>query len=197
MTHTEQLTRCLAPILILSPMLQPLAAAQGIDLPDHLALAQASDGGIAAHPAERPGIQGDELAGNTEAGGGDGRLDDPVVEVEWLGLESMSILLEHVDMGDRIDVPTTTELHDHVGVGLPDGAKAPTVHLTLDDANTIHLGDRLNSNVRTIYQYIHPGGAQSCQLVMGMTLLEPGSMWNTMPAHTHARRDRDACHRGP
>lgn len=64
----------------------------------------------------------------------------------------------------------------------------PTVHLTLDAANTIHLGDRLNSNVRTIYQYIHPGGAQSCQLVMGMTLLEPGSMWNTMPAHTHARR---------
>ena len=47
----------------------------------------------------------------------------------------------------------------------------PTAHLTLDDANTIHLGDPLNSNVRTIYQYIHPGGTRSCQLVMGMTLL--------------------------
>ena len=64
----------------------------------------------------------------------------------------------------------------------------PTAKLTLQDANTIHLGDTRNSNVRTIYQYIHPGGAPSCQLVMGMTLLEPGSMWNTMPAHTHARR---------
>ena len=64
----------------------------------------------------------------------------------------------------------------------------PTVHLTIGDANAIHLGDPLHSNVRTIYQYIHPGGARSCQLVMGMTLLEPGSMWNTMPAHTHTRR---------
>ena len=64
----------------------------------------------------------------------------------------------------------------------------PTTHLTLEGANKIHLGDTLNSNVRTIYQYIHSGGAHSCQLVMGMTLLEPGSMWNTMPAHTHARR---------
>lgn len=64
----------------------------------------------------------------------------------------------------------------------------PTVHLTQAQANTIHLGSTDNSNVRTIYQYIHPGGAQSCQLVMGFTMLEPGSMWNTMPAHTHARR---------
>ena len=64
----------------------------------------------------------------------------------------------------------------------------PTVPLTIDDAEREPLGDLLNSNVRTIHKYIHPGGASSCQLVMGMTLLEPGSMWNTMPVHTHARR---------
>ena len=64
----------------------------------------------------------------------------------------------------------------------------PTAHLKLADAEPLHLGDPLNSNKRTIYKYIHPDGAKSCQIVMGMTLLEPGSMWNTMPAHLHARR---------
>ena len=70
----------------------------------------------------------------------------------------------------------------------PAHATHPTTHLKLADAEPLHLGDPLNSNKRTIYKYIHPDGAQSCQIVMGMTLLEPGNMWNTMPAHLHARR---------
>jgi len=56
------------------------------------------------------------------------------------------------------------------------------------EANRIKLGTTEESNVRTIYQYIRPGVAESCQLVMGLTLLAAGSVWNTMPAHTHARR---------
>jgi 4-deoxy-L-threo-5-hexosulose-uronate ketol-isomerase len=44
------------------------------------------------------------------------------------------------------------------------------------------------SNRRTIRKYIHPDGIRSCQLVMGMTTLEAGSVWNTMPTHTHPRR---------
>ncbi len=63
-----------------------------------------------------------------------------------------------------------------------------TVKITSDDTEPVSLGDRLTSNSRTIYKYIHPGGAQSCQLVMGMTMLDPGSVWNTMPVHTHQRR---------
>lgn len=64
----------------------------------------------------------------------------------------------------------------------------PTKKVSLDDAKQINLGDRKESNVRTIYQYIHPDVLQSCQLVMGMTILEPENVWNTMPAHTHDRR---------
>ena len=70
----------------------------------------------------------------------------------------------------------------------------PTAQLKLSTASPVHLGDALNSNKRTIYKYIHPEGVQSCQIVMGMTLLEPGSMWNTMPAHLHARRMEVYCY---
>lgn len=64
----------------------------------------------------------------------------------------------------------------------------PTTHIPIDAAEPAHLGNIANSNERTIYKYIHPDGAKSCQLVMGVTLLDPNNMWNTMPAHTHARR---------
>ncbi len=64
----------------------------------------------------------------------------------------------------------------------------PTVHIAISTATPARMGDITNSNKRTIYKYIHPDGPQSCQLVMGVTLLEPNNMWNTMPAHTHARR---------
>jgi 4-deoxy-L-threo-5-hexosulose-uronate ketol-isomerase len=50
------------------------------------------------------------------------------------------------------------------------------------------LGSAEQANRREIFKYIHPGGVKSCQLVMGLTRLEPGSVWNTMPAHTHQRR---------
>ncbi|MFB5759238.1 5-dehydro-4-deoxy-D-glucuronate isomerase [Paenibacillus medicaginis] len=64
----------------------------------------------------------------------------------------------------------------------------PTAKTGPSDAFNVHLGAIDHSNERTIYRYIHDKGIQSCQLVMGMTVLEPGNMWNTMPAHTHNRR---------
>jgi 4-deoxy-L-threo-5-hexosulose-uronate ketol-isomerase len=70
----------------------------------------------------------------------------------------------------------------------PAHSTCPTVKLSMKDAQSLHLGVPEKANVRTIYQFIHPKVLSSCQLVMGMTVLEPNSMWNTMPCHTHDRR---------
>src|SRR5690554_1443825 len=64
----------------------------------------------------------------------------------------------------------------------------PTKKIEISKAEPQRLGSLEDSNQRTIYKYIHPQGVGSCQLVMGMTILEPGSVWNTMPCHTHERR---------
>lgn len=64
----------------------------------------------------------------------------------------------------------------------------PTTHMKIADAEPMRLGTREESNQRTINKYIHPAGIKSCQLVMGLTELEEGSVWNTMPPHTHERR---------
>jgi 4-deoxy-L-threo-5-hexosulose-uronate ketol-isomerase len=64
----------------------------------------------------------------------------------------------------------------------------PAVLIPPDQGAVRELGDQATSNRRTLTQYIHEGGVRSCQIVMGVTQLHPGSMWNTMPAHTHDRR---------
>jgi 4-deoxy-L-threo-5-hexosulose-uronate ketol-isomerase len=57
-----------------------------------------------------------------------------------------------------------------------------------EEASPTTIGDTKTANHRTIYKYIHAEGIKSCQLVMGLTVLGEGSVWNTMPAHTHTRR---------
>ncbi len=64
----------------------------------------------------------------------------------------------------------------------------PAVKINIADAEPEKLGDPKTANVRTIYKYLHPAVLKTCQLSMGLTKLEPGSMWNTMPCHTHERR---------
>lgn len=73
-------------------------------------------------------------------------------------------------------------------VSYPAHTKYPIKHVTFEDAIHRHLGSVETSNKRTIHQYILPEKFPTCQLVMGLTELEDGSVWNTMPPHTHQRR---------
>jgi len=78
----------------------------------------------------------------------------------------------------------------------------PTSLYTKEQAAPVNLGDQSTANKRTVFKYIHKDGIQSCQLVMGLTVLESGSVWNSVPPHTHTRRmevylyfDLDLAHR--
>jgi 4-deoxy-L-threo-5-hexosulose-uronate ketol-isomerase len=73
-------------------------------------------------------------------------------------------------------------------VSYPAHSTHPTTRVTAADADVLELGSAEQANKRRIRRYVHQKGAQSAQLVMGVTTLEPGSVWNTMPAHTHDRR---------
>lgn len=73
-------------------------------------------------------------------------------------------------------------------VSAPAHKACKTTFISIKDANKRPLGALETSNARTINQFIHPDVVETCQLSMGLTQLEPGSVWNTMPSHTHERR---------
>lgn len=73
-------------------------------------------------------------------------------------------------------------------VSYPAHASHPTRQARPGEAEVLALGDADQCNERVLHKYFHPGGIQSCQLTMGFTVLKPGSVWNTMPCHTHTRR---------
>jgi 4-deoxy-L-threo-5-hexosulose-uronate ketol-isomerase len=73
-------------------------------------------------------------------------------------------------------------------VSAPAHCSYETRLLRLEDAAKRPCGDAATANKRVINQFIHPDVLKTCQLSMGMTVLEAGSVWNTMPAHTHERR---------
>lgn len=64
----------------------------------------------------------------------------------------------------------------------------PSRLVKIGEARRLDLGAQATSNERTIYQFIHPALVETCQLVVGMTVLAEGSVWNTMPCHVHDRR---------
>ena len=118
--------------------------------------------------------------------GGDGKVVIDEVEYEVKSREGL-----YVGMGSKELVFTSADEKNPAKFYInssPAHKTYPTVMINLEKANKVHLGDLANSNKRTIYQYVHPAVCQSCQLVMGMTMLEPNNMWNTMPCHTHERR---------
>jgi len=73
-------------------------------------------------------------------------------------------------------------------VSHPAHGSHPTVRIAASDADASELGTQEKANRRRLARYIHQGGARSSQLVMGVTALHEGSVWNTMPPHTHVRR---------
>jgi len=118
--------------------------------------------------------------------GGDGSIvvDGDVfsmvkLDALYIGRGSRNIAFRSVDAGN----PARFYM-----VSYPAHADYPTAHVKIADAEPVKLGSAKESNERTIYKYIHSDGVKSCQLVMGCTLLEEGSVWNTMAPHTHVRR---------
>lgn len=97
----------------------------------------------------------------------------------YVGRGSETVSLE----SDATDAPARFYL-----VSYPAHTTYPTAHIRREDADLTELGSQHNANRRLLYKYIHPAGVQSAQLVMGVTALQEGNVWNTMPAHTHARR---------
>ncbi len=90
---------------------------------------------------------------------------------------------EVVFSSDRPDEPARFYL-----VSVPAHAALPTTRVGEADAETVRLGSRSGASVRVLRRYIHPRGVASCQLVMGVTDVEEGSVWNSVPPHTHRRR---------
>jgi len=97
----------------------------------------------------------------------------------YIGKDSKDILFSSA----KADDPALFYIQSY-----PAHMKYPTQLVTFDQARKVELGSKEEANERIIYQYIHLEGARSCQLVMGFTQLASGSIWNTMPAHTHMRR---------
>ncbi|MFC4303835.1 5-dehydro-4-deoxy-D-glucuronate isomerase [Cohnella boryungensis] len=97
----------------------------------------------------------------------------------YVGKGTKSLVLSSVDASNPAKVYFTSALAH---------ATYPTRKVSVSEANTLNLGALESSNERTIHQIIHENGVQSCQLMLGVTLFKPGSVWNTMPAHLHDRR---------
>lgn len=142
-----------------------------------LSLPQARETGTAFFLERREiGILNLGAAGRVRAGGAIHELG--TLDCLYIGLGERDVSFENVSGGQA----------EFFFISTPAHAKHPTAVVRRADVRTDPIGDPAKANRRRINKLIHPGGVKSCQLVMGFTEFEPGSVWNTMPPHTHSRR---------
>ncbi|MDV7104674.1 5-dehydro-4-deoxy-D-glucuronate isomerase [Vibrio sp. TH_r3] len=102
-------------------------------------------------------------------------------------LDSLDVL--YVGMGAKnIEVQSVEGEAIVYGLSAPAHRTLPTKIISQSEARVVELGSQQTANLRVINQYLHPDVIETCQLCLGITHLAPGSVWNTMPAHTHERR---------
>jgi len=97
----------------------------------------------------------------------------------------------YVGLGSREVVFTSDDAENPAKfytLSAPAHAKHPDKHINIETAKQVPLGDQSSCNKRTIFQFLHPDVLTTCQLSMGLTKMDEGNVWNTMPCHTHERR---------
>jgi 4-deoxy-L-threo-5-hexosulose-uronate ketol-isomerase len=109
---------------------------------------------------------------------GSTRYEMKPLDCVYIGLGETDVVFENGSAGQAQFYFISTPAH----------AKHPTAHASRSQGSANPIGDAAKCNRRHITKYIYPGGIASCQLVLGFTEFETGSVWNTMPPHTHSRR---------
>lgn len=133
----------------------------------------------AAHFCDRREVGVINMGGNGIVTVDGTKYDLKAKEAIYIGMGTLSVIFESNDSNN----PALFYINS-----APAHQTFPTKKITLDDVIFMDLGSKNDANERQILQYIVAATVETCQLQMGMTELKPGSVWNTMPTHTHNRR---------
>ncbi|NVO31849.1 5-dehydro-4-deoxy-D-glucuronate isomerase [Hymenobacter lapidiphilus] len=137
-----------------------------------------------------PNLKSDYFLERRELGilniGGPGQVlvDGKAYELDYQDCLYVGMGSQRVEFGSH----DTSQPAKYYLLSAPAHHAHPTTRLTRAEATPVEMGTLEAANQRTINKYIYAEGIQSCQLVMGLTQLKPGNVWNTMPAHVHDRR---------